>query len=142
VRFDLGLGLYDLEKIFVTMVGGHVQLFSNRYLRYSNDSYRYTTNEIEKIKQYVLGKVKESIPYANLTVGLVERNNMDKTSDVNNKRGLAGDAIVRVKEVELTIGSHNIKYLPTFQKFNALMDDVVYCFEKHIINQGIGNNKI
>jgi hypothetical protein len=36
----------------------------------------------------------------------------------------------RIKEVELTIRKHNIKYLPTFHKFNALMVDVVYCFEK------------
>jgi hypothetical protein len=82
-------------------------------------------------------KVKESVPYADVTVGLVERNNMNKTSDVNNKRGidgLADDAAIRVKEVELTIGSYNIKYLPTFHKFNALMDDVVYCFENHIKN--------
>jgi hypothetical protein len=41
---------------------------------------------------------------------------------------------IRIKEVELTISSYNVKYLPTFHKFNALMDDVVHYFREHIQN--------
>jgi hypothetical protein len=42
--------------------------------------------------------------------------------------GLAAGRIINIKEVELTIRSHTIKYLPTFHKFNALLDEVVSCF--------------
>ena len=130
VRFNLGLGLFDLEKIFVAMIGGHIQLFSNRHLSISNNR-----DEIEKIKEYAHTKVKESVPYAHVTIGLVECSSMNKTYDLRKERDtdrLADDKIVRVKEIELTIISHNIKYLPTFHKFNALMDDVVYYFTNHI----------
>lgn len=131
VTHDLGLGLYDLEKVFVTMEEGHIQLFSNRYL-----SGNYTTYEIEKIKEYTHTKVKESIPYADVTVGLVEYNNLTKTDDSSNRGNdqLAADTIVRIKEVELTIRSLNVKYLPTFHKFNALMNEVVYYFQNRLTN--------
>jgi hypothetical protein len=132
VTFDLGFGLYDLEKVFVTMEEGHIQLFTNRLLRLSSDR-----DEIEKIKEYAHTKVKESVPYANVTIGLVECNSMNKTDDLRNERGndqLAANTMIIIKEVELTIISHNIKYLPVFHKFNELMNDVIYYFGNHIKN--------
>ena len=54
---------------------------------------------------------------------LVECPTVKKSEDLRNKKGTAANTIIRVKEVELTIKSHNIKYLPTLQKFNTLMDD-------------------
>jgi hypothetical protein len=132
VTFNLGLGIYDLEKVFVTMEDRHIQLFSNRYL-----SDKYTADEIEKIKEYAHTKVKESVPYADVAIGAVERNNMNKSDDLGNtgsKDQLAANTIVRIKEVELTIKSHNIKYLPIFHKFNGLMGDVIYYFGNRIKN--------
>ena len=96
----------------------------------------YTTYEIEKIKEYAHTKVKESVPYADVTIGLVEYNNLTKTDDSRNRGNdqLAVDTIVRIKEVELTIRSLNVKYLPTFHKFNVLMDEVVYYFQNRLTN--------
>jgi hypothetical protein len=131
VTFNLGLELYDLEKVFVTMEEGYIQLFSNRGLKISSDR-----DEIEKIKEYAHTKVKESVPYADVTVGLVEYNNLATTDDSRNRDNdhFAADTKVRIKEVELTLRSLNVKYLPTFHKFNELMDDVVYYFGNHIKN--------
>lgn len=55
------------------------------------------------------------------------------THHAHNDR-LAADTIVRIKEVELTLRSLNVKYLPTFHKFNELMDNVVYYFGNQIKN--------
>jgi hypothetical protein len=132
VTFDLGLGLYDLEKVFVTMEEGHIQLFSNRYL-----SDRYTIKEIEKIREQARKYVKESVPYADVTIGIVKTDNGgDKKPDSSSRAGRSAAAgkIINIKEVELTIRSNNIQYVPMFHKFNTLMDDVIYYFEKHIEN--------
>jgi hypothetical protein len=131
VTFDLGLGLYDLEKVFVTMKEGHIQLFSNRYL-----SGRYTVKEIEKIKGHARNIVKESLPYVDVKIGLLDSNSdVNKIPDTSNKTDiLAPGKMITLKEVELTIRSDTIQYIPTFHKFNALMDDVIYYFEKHIKN--------
>jgi hypothetical protein len=130
VTFALGLGLYDLEKVFVTMKEGHIQLFSNRYL-----SGKYTVKEIEKLKEYTCKDVKGSVPYADVTIGIVRTDNDgDKKPDSSNRAGGSATTgnIISIKEVELTIRSDTIQYIPTFHKFNALMDDVIYYFEKHI----------
>ena len=118
--------------MFVTIEEGNIQLFSNRYL-----SGRYTVKEIEKIKEYARKDVKESVPYADVTIGIVKTdNNGDKKPDSSNRAD--GSAItgkiISIKEVELTIRSDTIQYIPTFHKFNVLMDDIIYYFEKHIKN--------
>lgn len=139
VRFDLGLGLYDLEKVFVTVADGHIQLFTNRHL-----SNKYSTDEIEKIKNYAYKIVKESVPYTDVTIGILDCSDVNKTSNVANKiytDRLAADTIIKMNEVELTIRSNNVKYLPTFHKFNVLMNHVVYYFENHVKTE-IKNNNI
>ena len=132
VTFDLCLGLYDLEKLFVTMEEGHIRLFSNRYL-----SGKYTVKEIEKIKEYARDGVKESVPYADVTIGIVRtENDGNKKSDSSNRADGSATTgkTISIKEIELTIQSDNIQYIPTFHKFNALMNDVFYYFQEHIKN--------
>ena len=118
MSFSLGLGFSDPEKIFVTMAGGHVQLFSNRYL-----SIETSTNEFERLKGRALMMVTDSVPYAEARIELVKCNELNRTPNLVNKG--RSHAKARVKEVELTISSHNVKYLPTYHKFNDLMDRVI-----------------
>lgn len=132
VTFGLGLGLYDLEKGFVTMKERHIELFSNRYL-----SGKYTVEEIEKIMEYAQNNVKESVPYADVIIGIVRiDNDSDKKPDSSSRTDGSATTgkIISIKEVELTIRSDTVQYIPTFHKFNALMDDVIYYFENHINN--------
>lgn len=61
--------------MFVTIEEGHVQLFSNRFL-----SDKYIADEIKQIKEYAYKVTKESVPYADVIIGVVESNN-----DVNKR---------------------------------------------------------
>ena len=69
VEFSLGLGEQDLEKMFVRMGGGHIQLFTNR-IRDCNFADGYTSSELEKIKEYAVKRVRKSVPYADVIVNV------------------------------------------------------------------------
>jgi hypothetical protein len=61
------------------------------------------------------------VPYADVIVGVMKSNNdANKRADSSNMAdGLAVGKTVDVEKVELTIRSHNIKYLLTFHKFDG-----------------------